>query len=162
MGSQTYSDIGQCIPERAATLALQQAQLLAGKRDVQMFPVGTTELPTPIGFARHENARGVFHYRSNAISAEVIEALSEQGRENEFLMLGPISKAEVAKRILAGETLLSLTEYTPDGIEVRSAAGTNKTINEQHNYFERTKEPGNAIVVDAMEHVIAARLAELN
>jgi hypothetical protein len=157
-----YTDTGQCVPETAATLAFQQAQLLAGKRDVQMFPIGTVELPIPSGMGRHQNTRGVFHFRPDAISAGAIAALSGEGRENEFLMLGPFGKAELAKRILAGEDLLCVTEYAPDGIEVRSAAGTDSTIDEQREYFERTKEPGSTIAVGAMPHVIRARMAEMN
>lgn len=156
-----FMDTGQCISETAATLAYQQAQLVAGKRDVQMFPTGTAELPVPSGFARHRNGRGIFHFRPDAISSESIKALSSEGRENEFLNLGPIGKSDVARRILAGESLLCVTEYTPDGIEVRSAAGTDKTIDDQRAYFYSTKEPGNTITVSGLPHVIRARLAEL-
>ncbi|OSJ36764.1 hypothetical protein BSZ19_02655 [Bradyrhizobium japonicum] len=35
-----YMDTGLRIPESVATLAIQQAQLIAGKRNVQMFPNG--------------------------------------------------------------------------------------------------------------------------
>lgn len=154
-----FTDTGRCVPETAATLAAQRAQLVAGKRHVQMFPVGTEELALD-GFTRHQNARGVFHFRPDAISAEAIEALSAEGRENEFLMLGPISKPEVARRVIAGESLRCVTEYTPEGTEVRSAAGTDQTIDEQRAYFERTKEPGNAIVISDMLPVIDARVAE--
>jgi len=157
-----FNDTGLCVPESAATLAIQQAQLVAGTRDVQMFPTGTAELPVPSGIDRHQNVRGIFHFRPDAISAEAIEALSSDGRENEFLNLGPISKSEVAKRILSGESLLCVTEYAPGGVEVRSAAGTDKTMNEQRAYFERTKEPGNAIAIGEMPGVIRARLAEMN
>jgi hypothetical protein len=155
-----YTDTGLCVPETAATLAAQRAQLVVGKRHVQMFPVGTVELPALDGFGRHQNARGVFHFRPAAISAEAIEALSSEGRENEFLLLGPISKPEVARRILAGESLRCVTEYAPDRTEVRSAAGTDQTVDEQRAYFERTKEPGNMIVVSDMRPVIDARVAE--
>lgn len=157
-----FMDTGQCVPESLATLAVQQAQLVAGKRKVQMFPVGTAELPLPAGMDRHQNERGVFHFRPDEISAGTIAALSGEGRENEFLMLGPISKPEVARRIMAGESLLCITEAEPDGTEVRSAAGTDKTIDEQREYFERTKEIGNAITIGEMPSVIRARLAELN
>lgn len=158
----SYTDTGLCVPETAATLAFQQAQLVAGKRDVQMFPVGTAELAKPSGCERHQNARGVFHFRPDAISAATIEALSAGGRENEFLMLGPIDKSEVAKRILAGESLISITERTPNGTEVRSAAGTCKTADQQRDYFERTKEPGNTIAVGDLKEVVRARFAEMN
>ncbi|KRQ11940.1 hypothetical protein AOQ73_05905 [Bradyrhizobium pachyrhizi] len=111
---------------------------------------------------RYENSRGVFHFRPEAIHVGKIDALSGEGRENLFLNLGSIDKHEVARRVLAGESLLCVTEYTPDGIEVRSAAGTETTVDEQREYFERTKEPGNTIVVGGMPEVIGARLAESN
>ena len=158
----SFIDTGQCVPETAATLAIQQAQLVTGKRHVQMFPTGTPELPVPAGMGRYRNERGIFHFRPDAIHAGKIAALSGEGRENEFLMLGPINKHEVAMRILAGESLLCVTEHTPDGIEVRSAAGTDKTIDEQHDYFERTKEPGNTVTIGEMPQVIRARMAEMN
>lgn len=158
----SYSDTGLCVPETAATLTAQQAQLVAGKRDVQMFPVGTAELARPNGCERLENARGVFHFRPDAISAETIAALSADGRENEFLMLGPIDKSEVARRILAGESLVCITERTTSGTEVRSAAGTDKTADLQRDYFERTKEPGNTIAVGDLAEVVRARFAEMN
>jgi hypothetical protein len=154
-----FMDTGCCVPETAATLAVQQAQLVAGKRDVQMFPIGTAELPVPFGFQRHQSTRGIFHFRPDTISAEMIEARSSEGRENEFLMLGPHSKPDVARRICAGERSLTVTEYTPAGVELRSAAGTDKTVNAQLDYFERTKEAGNVIVVDDLASVIGKRLA---
>lgn len=153
-----YSDTGRCVPESSDSLLLQQEQLNRGKRHVQMFPTGTVELSLPAGLCRHQNARGVFHYRATSISAAEIETSSALGKENEFLMLGPYSKPEIADRYLAGETLLTVTEYTPAGVELRCATGTNATIAEQRDYFERTKEPGNSIVVGNLSEVIIKRL----
>lgn len=155
-----FDDTGRCIPESRATLTLQQAQLCSGKRDVQMFPIGTAELPLPTGMNRFRNTRGTFHYRPDAINSHVIATLSAGRRENEFLNLGPISKINVAKRIRAGESLLCITEYTASGIEMRSAAGTNKTVDVQREYFERTKEPGNTIIISGLPEVLGARLTE--
>src|SRR5690349_5589908 len=105
-------DTGLCVPESTATLLLQQRQLVAGRRDVQMFPLGTWALPLPIGLARHENSRGVFHFRPEKISAGKIDELSAQGRENEFLNLGPYSKREIVPRLLAGEKFIAVSEHT--------------------------------------------------
>lgn len=154
-----YNDTGLCIPETVATLALQQAQLAARKRVVQMFPLGTAELPLPIGASRYQNERGVFHYLAGNISADMIDALSSQGRENEFLNLGPFNKTDVFNRTIAGESLLCITEQTADGIEIRSAAGTDKTLDIQRDYFERTKEPGSNIAISDLQHVLSARVA---
>ena len=140
-------DTGICAPESIETLLLQQWQLKVGRRHVQMFPAGTAELPLPPGLSLHINRRGVFHYDASAISVGAIELLSALGRENEFLMLGPFSKADIAKRAMAGEKVTCIAEYSPDGVEIRCAAGTEGTIAEQRAYFESTKEPGSRIVV---------------
>jgi hypothetical protein len=145
-GGGTYSDTGQCIPESRRTLELQQEQLKTGKRDVQMFPVGTRELPLPDRLSRFQNERGVFHFHADRISADEIALLSSQGRENVFLMLGPYSKPEIIERFQKGERLFYVTEYTPDGVEFRRAAGAESTIAEQFDYFELSKESGNTVV----------------
>jgi len=152
-----FDDTGLCIPEARETLLIQQSQLLRGIRNVQMFPVGTAELPLPAGLKRFENSRGVFHFTPDRISLSEISILSACGRENEFLNLGPIGKPDVAKRVQAGEALLCVTEYTPDNIEVRSAAGTESTIDAQRDYFERTKEPNNTITISELPRVLDAR-----
>lgn len=144
---ETCIDTGMCAQEDIATLLIQQKQLVEGRRHVQMFPAGTIELLIPKGLSRYQNIRGVFHYRPEAITVEKIKELSRKGRENEFLNLGPYSKHDIALRALGGEEVVCITEYTPDRVEVRSAAGTTKTSNEQRDYFERTKEPGNVIVI---------------
>lgn len=153
-------DSGICSPESLDTLRIQQTQLLHGVRDAQMFPAGTSELPLPHGFARHENARGVFHFQPTKISAFEIEKLSAQGRENEFLMLGPFSKYDVAKRIVDGDTLTYITEYTRDGIEIRSAAGSLGTLDRQRAYFERTKDPDSIFIIGIPPLRVRERLAE--
>lgn len=158
-----FMDTGLCIPESVMTLELQQRQLLAGKRIAQMFPIGTCELPLQPGLSRYLGKRGIFHFRPDCIDAAAIDALSSQGRENEFLNLGPISKPEIADRMAKGETLVCITEKI-DGVELRSAAGTDKTMDSQRDYFERTKEPGSVIVIGAAQNlyqVLGARLAEM-
>lgn len=143
----TALDTGICAPESIATLLLQQGQLKRRARAVQMFPRGTSELALPDGFGRHENTRGVFHFAPEAISPSEIDRLSAEGRENEFLLLGPFSKSDLAKRVLDGEQVTCITEYSSDDVEVRCAAGTSGTIVEQREYFEKTKEPNGVIVI---------------
>jgi hypothetical protein len=141
-------DTGICVPESEQTLTRQQRQLVEGRRYVQMFPMGTKELPLPDGLVRCSNNRGAFHFQPSKITPEEIDRLSDQGRENEFLNLGPYCKFDVADRIQRhGEILSCITEYAHDGVELRSAAATDRTIPEQLAYFERTKEPGSKIVV---------------
>jgi len=156
----TALDTGICVPESIETLYLQQRQLVRGQRDVQMFPIGTLEIVKPEGFSRHENFRGIFHFRPDAISAAKIDALSTCGRENEFLKLGPFSKCDVARRVMNGEQLTCIMEYSPTGVELRCAAGSSGTIAEQQKYFEATKEHGNIIIIGELpERVRLAKLA---
>jgi len=109
-----------------------------------MFPAGTLELPVPLDCERYANGRGVYHFRN--IAAETIMELSERGRENEILLLGPFSKYDIAMRLKAGEKLTYITEYL-SSIELRCAIGTDGTINRQREYFEKTKEPTGRIVI---------------
>jgi len=140
-------DTGLNRPEAFTTLWLQQLRLISGKRDVQMFPAGTPELMLPNGMRRVENARGVFHYNPRRINEDNVLTLSHYGRENEFLELGPYSKSDVLRHHQCGEVVTTITEYTPAGIEVRTAIGTASTLPKQIEYFEKTKEAGNKVVV---------------
>jgi hypothetical protein len=142
-------------PEDIKTLKFQQNQLISGKRTVQMFPNGTEELPLPAKMEKCQNLRGVFHYNPKKITSEEILKLSRVGRENEFLLLGPFCKPEIVNRILSGEKFVPITEYSEEGVEIRSAAGTDKTIEAQLCYFERTKEPTSRIVVGTVPDRIA-------
>lgn len=140
----TPIDTGRCVPESLETLMLQQRQLVRGVRDAQMFPSGTTELDLPHGCQRYSNHRAVYHFRN--IPVETIRELSEQGRENEILLLGPFSKWDIALRLRRGETMTYITEYI-SSVELRCAVGTNGTVDQQCWYFEKTKEPDGEIVV---------------
>lgn len=134
-------------PESYETLIIQQKRLTDGKRSVQMFPAGTKELPLPTGMRRVGNSRGCFHYNPAEIDAGKILELSASGRENEFLELGPYSKADILFRMMAGEKFTAISEQTADGIEVRTAAATEKTLPVQTDYFNKTKDDENTIVV---------------
>lgn len=154
-----FVDTGLNIPESLKTLLAQQAQLKAGKRHVQMFPAGLMELPLPDGIERHQNQRGVFHFRPDVISPDAIDRLSATSRENEILNLGPYNKSDVAERMEQGEGLVAVAEVDPDGVEVRAAAGTLSTLPEQIRYFEATKEEANTVVVLDMIQLLTRRLS---
>jgi hypothetical protein len=154
-------DTGSNIQESIETLLVQQGRLLAGKRPVQMFPNGTPELPVPDGMKRVTNHRGVFHYNPVQISEKEVLELSLYGYENRFLELGPFSKPEITTRLAHGEEFVVITEYTTGGVEVRTAAGTNKTVATQKEYFERTKEAGNVIVCGALPLRVQNKLKEM-
>lgn len=139
-------DTGINVPETWETLQAQQRTLIAGQRPVQMFPIGTKELSLPDGMERYVNMRGIFHFNPVKIDRKTIAIKSEQGRENEFLMLGPYSKPEIFARLDQGEAPAVIIEYASDGTELRSAAGTTNTLKEQQAYFELTKQRGSKII----------------
>lgn len=157
-------DTGQNIPEFVETLLHQQNELLTGERYVQMFPTGTRELPKLIGTARYTNDRGIFHYWPHKITEDLIEYHSSHGSENLILRLGPYSKLDIAKRLAHNpdEVLVFITEYSPIGIEIRCACGTNMTAEEQRNYFEATMSPGNTVVVGDPPHRVKRFLRKAN
>lgn len=140
------TDTGRNVAESLETLRRQQSALKRGHRAVQMFPVGTPELPLPDGLYRIENHRGVFHYNPQKITAQSILKLSAQERENELLGLGPFSKREIVERVMAGERALTVMEIAPDGTEIKSAVGTTTTAAAQAEYLEKTREPENEII----------------
>lgn len=148
-------DTGICVPESFETLVLQQRQLIRGVRNAQMFPVGTVELKAPYGCERYENDRGIYHFRN--IDIETVMELSEQGRENEILLLGPFSKYDIALRLQRGEIPTYITEYI-SSVELRCAIGTNGTIDDQLQYFEQTKEPDGIIVIGECPSRVRLRL----
>lgn len=143
----TCVDTGTNVPESEATLLIQQKGLLEGRRAAQMFPKGTPELALPEGMQRFVNHRGVFHFNPQKINRHKLATLSAQGRENEFLNLGPHSKYDVKLMNLAGDSIVCVTEYTADGVEVRSAVSTVQKAEGVRRFFEDTKEQGSSIVV---------------
>lgn len=152
-------DTDRNVPEELKTLQFQQKQLIDGKRSVQMFPNGTEELECPKFYKRYKTSRGVFHYDPRKITAYQIHQLSSEGRENEFLNLGPYNKTDIFARMGRGEKLVFITELTKDGIEIRSAAGTTETINDQQKYFHATMEPNSVIIIGMPPQRVLKRFA---
>ena len=151
-------DTGQNAPESPATLKAQQDQLTAGNRDAQMYPAGTDPLPLPKGMERVETPRGVIDFNPDKLSKTDVVKASKAGRENDILGLGPHSKDDVLARAAAtGEPLLSTTERTPDGTEVRAALGTTGTAPEQRAALEAGKTPGNTVQHESVAETVARR-----
>jgi hypothetical protein len=148
------NDTGMNVPESVQTLRAQQEQLLAGRRLAQMFPLGTKELSLPDGFERVETPRGVFHFHPTVISKREVRWWSSMRRENALLGLGPYNKEDI---VGLGEPILTVTERTPDGVEVKAAAGTQSTLPAQLTTFEKLKTPGNIVTVEDLPMVLAKR-----
>lgn len=151
------SDTGMNKSETRETLLQQQRQLLAGKKLVQMFPLGTRELQLPKGFERVATGRGTFHFDPTRISAETIKELSAQERENMMLGLGPFNKADIFALMQKGEKLLVLMEQTASGVEVKAAVGTRSTIQLQYEAFQEGKLPETVICVKKANEALLQR-----
>lgn len=143
-----------CIPERTATLVLQQAQLLTGRRVAQMFPLGTPELPLPEGLVRLVTTEGVFHYwpKYEYLVLNAIEA----NQLNMILMLGPYNKEHVLRRIKRDEAPLCIVERI-QGVELRCTITSRATIEAQMTYFDATKEPNSEVAVELPGYVLMER-----
>lgn len=162
-------DTGTNIQEPSADLAAQQQELLSGQRAVQMFPTNTTPLELPKGMKEVTTSRGVFHYNPKAkiknregklisVNKGLIERLSVMGRENELLGLGDRTKQEVAAAAPSegGDTVVS--EMTPEGARVRSAAATVADAERQAQAMRETAAPQNNVVIEPTEQALAPRV----
>jgi hypothetical protein len=157
---QPQLDTGKNVAESEATLLAQRQELVEGRRPAMMFPAGTPEpFPPPDGFERLETPRGIFHFSPSAVDPRRIEALSAEGRENEILGLGSVSKPEAMARAAAtGEQAVSVIERTPEGAEVKAALGTTGTAATQKAELQAAAKPGNTISVESPEQTILGRL----
>ena len=151
-------DTGQNIPESQKTLQLQQQQLIDGRRPAQMFTDATTELPLPEGMQRVENDRGIFHFNPKLVTADEVLSASRDGRENEILGYGSVSKPDaLARAAKTGEPLVAVTERAPDGTEVKSAVGTIGTAATQAAQLDAIKTPGNTVAVEPLGQSLIER-----
>lgn len=144
------------IPETLETLLLQQRALLDGRRAVQMFPNGTSELPAPMGFNRVITSRGIFHYDPQQITAHRVVEASICGRENEILGLGPYSKSDVVD---AGGTLVAVVERAPNGVEVLAAMSNAQWAGEVMVEMKRNAGRGHVVTIESPDLVIRGRTA---
>lgn len=161
LATEAPVDTGANVPETPATLKAQQEQLTAGDRKAVMYPRGTTVPELPKGMRQTSTPRGVFHYDPAQFTPARIKALSAAGKENEILGLGPVPKAEAVARAAAGETPVAVVERTPDGTEVRAAAGTEPTAPAQIAAIEAVKTPGNTVAVETPGGVVAKRTGRI-
>lgn len=153
-------DTGTNVPEKPASLAAQIAQIGTGDRKAVMFPKGTV---VPAGAMRPglvsmNTPRGRFIFDPKLTNRGEITKLSNLGRENELLGLGPVSKPEAVARVATGETPAAVVERTPTGTEVKAAAGTDATAPAQVASLEANKTPGNVVAVENPADTVIKRM----
>jgi len=154
-------DTGMNVPESMATLIEQERAVLDGRRPAAMFPLGSPEPPLPDGLARVETPRGVFHFNPQQIGPHDIQAISAAGKENEVLGLGPFSKSDIEQLMQRGESPLTVTERTPQGVEVKAAMGTPSTVQQQAQAIRAGAAPGHVVGVEPLQNVIGGRVGGL-
>lgn len=154
-------DTGSNLPETPDSLKAQQHEVLVGRRPAMMFPAGTPELPLPQGLRRVETPRGVFHFDPLQISAQDIADASAEGRENEILGLGPLSKDDVIEESLrTGEKPVAITQRDKMGNEIRSSLATPSSIPDQSDEILRSAPDDHSVDVEPVGDVLRGRMGD--
>lgn len=152
------SDIeGPTVPETPETLAIQRRELQDGTRHVMVYKGGLGPQP-PKGMSSTRVGRDIYHYNPDVYSPEDIGALVATNTIGQHLRLGDTSKSDVEADVAEGHTPMAIVERTPEGHEVRAAAGTRKTAKDQFNHFVGSKSKGNTVRLEQPADVIRKRL----
>lgn len=158
-------DTGMNVPEQPASIAEQIAQIGQGNRKAVMVPPGTV-VPASTLQGRTDlkimrTPRGRFIFDPKLVNRSEITKLSAAGRENELLGLGPVSKPQAMADAAGGAQPVAITERTPEGVEVKAAAGTTATLPEQRASLEAQKTPGNVVAIETPQQVVAGRTGRI-
>lgn len=149
------------VPETDATIAAQQQALVEGKRRAVFYPEGTKPAAKPVGgnIKRIKvEGTGIFDYDTAQVTPQQIREASKAGLLNSLLDMGPVNKEQVAESAAAGDTPVAVVERTPEGTEVKAAAGTDATAPEQVAALEETKAAEeNTVAVEDPREVVAQR-----
>lgn len=166
--AESEGDTLPTVPEAPETLEVQAAALADRKnpRRAVWIPdetiaAGGVVTPSGNGIRAMPLDGGVLYWNQTktGLGPRAIEQLYKRGNLGQLLGLGPITKADVAASAAQGNPPVAVTERTPDGVEVKAAAGTVETAPEQMAALEAEAAPENTVQVEAPQNVIAQRLA---
>lgn len=166
--AESEGDTLPTVPEAPETLEVQAAALADRKnpRRAVWIPdetiaAGGVVTPSGNGIRAMPLDGGVLYWNQTktGLGPRAIEQLYKRGNLGQLLGLGPITKADVAASAAQGNPPVAVTERTPDGVEVKAAAGTVETAPEQVAALEAEAAPENTVQVEAPQNVIAQRLA---
>lgn len=166
---EAAGDTIETVPEAPATLDAQNAALLdpKDKRKAVFIPnssyeAGTAVEPEGRTVGKLVVDEGViFFNKAKGYTLNDVRALHKSGRLGTVLGLGEYTKADVAKSAAAGSPEVAITERTPDGVEVKAAAGTTETAPEQAADLEEEKSEGNTVQVESPAKVLLDRINAL-
>jgi hypothetical protein len=165
----TSGDTQETVPESPDTLTAQNASMLdpASSRRAVYIPAetiaqGNVDLPTGARIASYRTPDGglIFWNRKKIdLGARAIAAFYKDGSLGKLLGLGDFTKADVAQSAAQGNTPVAVTERTPNGTEVKAAAGTTETAPDQLAALTAQKDAGNTVQVESPAAVLNARVA---
>lgn len=151
------------VPEAPATFDKQREALQRETRAAMLY--NTTDKVPPklvnprIKRIKLDDGRTIDFNRTKFTEAQVRDAVANN-RLNEILELGPFNREEAVASELRGNAPVAVVERTPEGVEVKAAAGTTETAPAQVQALEQTKTaPENKIVVEPVQDLVAGRLA---
>lgn len=151
------------IPEAPATFDKQREALQRGTRAAMLYNEGDTVPPKlvnpQIKRIKLDDGRTIDFNRGKFTEPQVREAVANN-RLNEVLELGPFNKDEALASELRGNAPVAVVERTPDGVEVKAAAGTTETAPTQIAALEQTKTaPENIVAIEPVQDLVAGRIA---
>jgi hypothetical protein len=164
--AEAAGDTIETVPEAPATIENQNAALLdpKNKRKAVFIPnssyeAGEVAEPDGKSIGRLVLPEGIlFFNKAKGYTGNDIRSLYKSGRLGSVLGLGEFNKADVAESMAQGSPEVAVTEKTPEGVEVKAAAGTQETAPDQLAALEADKTPGNTVQVESPAKVLADRL----
>lgn len=155
------------VPESPETIAAQRDLLEQGKKVAVLYPAGEVMPPKPEreGIERvNITEQGWMDLDTNEVSVDEAKQMVAEGRLNELLELGPVTKGEAVAREQAGEEPNVTSEINANGVPIRDAANTKPVAEDVAAFMEATKQPGSVIVnrppAEALQERIDARAPE--
>ena len=169
-GAELAGDTLDTVPETPATIEQQARDMLDpdNARMALFVPRSSIEQEgyTPPRMSRGTrmlrlpDGSGVLYWntgKSGGLTARDAQAMYNDGLLGQMLGLGPFTKADVAESVARGNPEVAVVERTPEGVEVKAAAGTTETAPQQMAALQADAAPGNTVQVEDPAQVIQDR-----
>ena len=151
-------------PEAPNTLQAQYGELQKAQRPAMVFKQGE-QVPKGIsGFGLRklvvpaEGGPDTWVYNPQLVKqGDLRKSITDNTAGEKYLGLGPVTKDEAVQSIQGGATPVAVTERTPEGVEVKAAAGSSETLPQQVPALQQGAAPENSVQVENPARVIAER-----
>lgn len=145
------------VPESPSTLQVQMTQLNQGKRNVVMFPKGTSVPQLPEGTPTHQDAFGnTYAYDPEKLSPAAIDAAVANNSLPQILGDARAGMGAPDKSQLQGEPI-AVVSRTMDGTTVQATATDQANLQATIDAAKKVTPPGGKVSVEPAENEIAAR-----